>query len=660
MTEQSPALDNLLTESRTFPPSEDFAAQANAKADLYAEADADREAFWAKQAERLTWDTKWTTVLDWTNAPFAKWFVGGKLNVAYNCVDRHVESGHGDQVAIHWVGEPGDTRDITYAELKTEVSKAANALASLGVTAGDVVAIQLQMVPEAIFAMLACARIGALHNVVFGGFSPTALRARVDDAAAKVVITSDGQFRRGKAAPMKANVDEALEGAETVEKVIVVKRTGEKLEGEVPWTEGRDLWWHELVDGQSEEHTPEAFDSEHPLFILYTSGTTGKPKGILHTSGGYLTQTAYTHHNVFDHKAGEDVYWCTADIGWITGHSYIVYGPLANRVTQVVYEGTPNTPHEGRHWEIVQKYKVSLYYTAPTLIRTFMKWGAEIPEKYDLSSLRVLGSVGEPINPEAWIWYRENIGAGRTPIVDTWWQTETGAIMISPLPGVTSTKPGSAQKALPGISAKVVDDTGTEVGPGGGGYLVLDKPWPSMLRGVWGDEERFKDTYWSRFKDQGFYFAGDGAKYDNDGDIWLLGRVDDVMNVSGHRISTTEVESALVSHPTVAEAAVVGATDPTTGQGIVAFVILRGNAVDGGEEAIQALRNHVAKEIGPIAKPRQIMVVPELPKTRSGKIMRRLLRDVAENRQVGDVTTLADSSVMDLISSGLKSGKSEE
>jgi len=660
MTEQSPALDNLLTESRTFPPSEEFAGQANAKADLYAEADADREAFWAKQAERLTWDTKWTTVLDWTNAPFAKWFVGGKLNVAYNCVDRHVESGHGDQVAIHWVGEPGDTRDITYAELKTEVSKAANALASLGVTAGDVVAIQLQMVPEAIFAMLACARIGALHNVVFGGFSPTALRARVDDAAAKVVITSDGQFRRGKAAPMKANVDEALEGAETVEKVIVVQRTGDQLEGDVPWTDGRDLWWHELVDGQSEEHTPEAFDSEHPLFILYTSGTTGKPKGILHTSGGYLTQTAYTHHNVFDHKAGEDVYWCTADIGWITGHSYIVYGPLANRVTQVVYEGTPNTPHEGRHWEIIQKHKVSIYYTAPTLIRTFMKWGAEIPEKYDLSSLRVLGSVGEPINPEAWIWYRENIGAGRTPIVDTWWQTETGAIMISPLPGVTSTKPGSAQKALPGVSAKVVDDTGTEVGHGGGGYLVLDKPWPSMLRGVWGDEERFRDTYWSRFKDQGFYFAGDGAKYDNDGDVWLLGRVDDVMNVSGHRISTTEVESALVSHPTVAEAAVVGATDPTTGQGIVAFVILRGNAVDGGEEAIQALRNHVAKEIGPIAKPRQIMVVPELPKTRSGKIMRRLLRDVAENRQVGDVTTLADSSVMDLISSGLKSGKSEE
>ncbi|MGW4395429.1 acetate--CoA ligase [Amycolatopsis nivea] len=659
MTEQSPALDNLLTESRTFPPSDEFAGQANAKADLYATADADREQFWAGQAERLSWDTKWSQVLDWTNAPFAKWFVGGKLNVAYNCVDRHVESGHGDQVAIHWVGEPGDTRDITYAQLKDEVSKAANALSSLGVVAGDVVAIQLQMVPEAIFAMLACARIGALHSVVFGGFSPTALRARVDDAAAKIVITSDGQYRRGKAAPMKANVDEALQGAETVQKVIVVKRTGSDLEGETPWTEGRDLWWHELVDGQSTEHKPEAFDSEHPLFILYTSGTTGKPKGILHTSGGYLTQTAYTHNVVFDHKPGEDVYWCTADIGWITGHSYIVYGPLANRVTQVVYEGTPNTPHEGRHWEIIQKYKVSIYYTAPTLIRTFMKWGEDIPAKYDLSSLRVLGSVGEPINPEAWIWYREKIGANKTPVVDTWWQTETGAIMISPLPGVTAAKPGSAQRALPGISAKVVDDTGTEVPHGGGGYLVLDKPWPSMLRGVWGDDERFRDTYWSRFSEQGYYFAGDGAKYDGDGDIWLLGRVDDVMNVSGHRISTTEVESALVSHPTVAEAAVVGATDPTTGQGIVAFVILRGNAVDGGDDAVQELRNHVAKEIGPIAKPRQIMVVAELPKTRSGKIMRRLLRDVAENRQIGDVTTLADSSVMDLISSGLNSGKEE-
>ncbi|MCR3747372.1 acetate--CoA ligase [Lentzea californiensis] len=654
---QGNALDNLLTESRTFPPSDEFAAQANAQPALYEEAKADREAFWAKQAERLHWETKWDQVLDWSGAPFAKWFVGGKLNVAYNCVDRHVESGHGDQVAIHWEGEPGDSRAITYAELQREVSKAANALTSLGIGAEDRVAIYMPMVPEAIFAMLACARVGALHNVVFGGFSAEALRTRIQDSACRLVITTDGQYRRGTPAPLKPAVDEAVADAPSVEKVIVVKRT----DTEVAWT-GKDVWWHELVDSQSDQHTPEAFDSEHPLFILYTSGTTGKPKGILHTSGGYLTQASYTHQNVFDLKPDTDVYWCTADIGWVTGHSYIVYGPLSNRVTQVVYEGTPNTPHEGRHWEIVQKYGVSIYYTAPTLIRTFMKWGADIPAKYDLSSLRVLGSVGEPINPEAWIWYRENVGGGKTPIVDTWWQTETGAIMISPLPGVISTKPGSAQRPLPGIGAKVVNDEGVEVPAGGGGYLVLDEPWPSMLRGIWGDEERYRDTYWSRFKDQGFYFAGDGAKYDADGDIWLLGRVDDVMNVSGHRISTTEVESALVSHPTVAEAAVVGASDDTTGQGIVAFVILRGGAgADaGGADAIKALRDHVAKEIGPIAKPRQIMVVPELPKTRSGKIMRRLLRDVAENRAVGDVTTLADSSVMDLISAGLQSGKAED
>ncbi|KOV80562.1 acetate--CoA ligase [Nocardia sp. NRRL S-836] len=654
---QGQALDNLLTESRTFPPSEEFAAQANAQPELYEEAKADREAFWAKQAERLHWETKWDQVLDWSNAPFARWFVGGKLNVAYNCVDRHVESGHGDQVAIHWEGEPGDSRAITYAELQREVSKAANALTSLGIGAQDRVAIYMPMVPEAIFAMLACARVGALHNVVFGGFSAEALRTRIQDSECRLVITTDGQYRRGNPAPLKPAVDEAVADAPSVEKVIVVKRT----DTEVAWTD-RDVWWHELVDAQSDQHTPEAFDSEHPLFILYTSGTTGKPKGILHTSGGYLTQASYTHYNVFDLKPDTDVYWCTADIGWVTGHSYIVYGPLSNRVTQVVYEGTPNTPHEGRHWEIVQKYGVSIYYTAPTLIRTFMKWGADIPARYDLSSLRVLGSVGEPINPEAWIWYRDNVGGGKAPIVDTWWQTETGAIMISPLPGVVSTKPGSAQRPLPGIGAKVVNDEGVEVEHGGGGYLVLDEPWPSMLRGIWGDEERYRDTYWSRFADQGFYFAGDGAKYDSDGDLWLLGRVDDVMNVSGHRISTTEVESALVSHPTVAEAAVVGASDDTTGQGIVAFVILRGGAgADaGGAEAIKALRDHVAKEIGPIAKPRQIMVVPELPKTRSGKIMRRLLRDVAENRAVGDVTTLADSSVMDLISAGLQSGKSED
>jgi acetyl-CoA synthetase len=662
MTEQSgqgQTLDNLLTESRTFPPSDEFARQANAKAELYEQADADREAFWAEQAGQLSWDTPWDQILDWTNPPFAKWFVGGKLNVAYNCVDRHVEAGNGDRVAIHWEGEPGDGRTITYAELQREVSKTANALLSLGLQTGDRVAIYLPMLPEAIFSMLACARLGLTHSVVFGGFSAEALRSRIDDAQAKLVITSDGQYRRGKPAPLKAAVDEAVAQTPSIEHVLVVRRT----DTDVEWTDGRDLWWHDVVDGQSDQHTPEAFDAEHPLYILYTSGTTGKPKGILHTSGGYLTQAAYTHRNVFDVKPESDVYWCTADIGWVTGHSYIVYGPLANGVTEVVYEGTPNTPHEGRHWEIVQKYGVTVYYTAPTLIRTFMKWGADIPAKFDLSSLRVLGSVGEPINPEAWIWYRETIGGSSTPVVDTWWQTETGAIMISPLPGVTAAKPGSAQRALPGISAKVVDDQGNEVAPLGGGYLVLDKPWPSMLRGIWGDEERYKETYWSRFADQGFYFAGDGAKYDKDGDIWLLGRVDDVMNVSGHRISTTEVESALVSHPTVAEAAVVGATDETTGQGIVAFVILRGGVAEDearGEAAIKALRDHVAKEIGPIAKPRQIMVVPELPKTRSGKIMRRLLRDVAENREIGDVTTLADSSVMDLISSGLKGSGSEE
>jgi acetyl-CoA synthetase len=659
VTDGSETLSNLSTESRSFPPSTEFAGQANATEEMYAHADADRAAFWAEQADHLHWARRWDQVLDWTGAPVAKWFVGGKLNVAYNCVDRHVEAGHGDQVAFHWEGEPGDTRTITYADLRREVCKAANALAALGVTKGDRVAIQLPMIPEAVISMLACARLGALHSVVFGGFSPFALRSRVQDAQAKLVITSDGQFRRGKPAPMKENVDQALTDTPSVEHVIVVRRT----ETDVSMTEGRDLWWHDLVEGQSEDHTAEAFDSEHPLFILYTSGTTGRPKGVVHTSGGYLTQVTYTHRNVFDLKPDTSVYWCTADIGWVTGHSYIVYGPLANRATSVLYEGTPNTPHAGRHWEIVQRYGVSIYYTAPTLIRTFMKWGNEIPEKFDLSSLRVLGSVGEPINPEAWMWYREHIGRNRCPIVDTWWQTETGAIMIAPLPGVTAAKPGSAMRPLPGISATIVNESGTPVGNGQGGFLVLDKPWPSMLRTVWGDEERFKETYWSRFAKQGYYFAGDGAKYDADGAIWMLGRVDDIMLVSGHNISTTEVESALVSHPTVAEAAVVGASDPTTGQGIVAFVILRGNTAKDeakGEDAIRALRDHVSNEIGPIAKPRQIMVVDELPKTRSGKIMRRLLRDVAENREIGDVSTLADSAVMDLISSGLKEGKGED
>ncbi|WP_328875438.1 acetate--CoA ligase [Streptomyces sp. NBC_00287] len=611
-------------------------------------AEADREAFWAQQAGQLDWDTSWQTVLDWSDAPFARWFEGGRLNVAHNCVDRHVEAGYGDQVAFHWEGEPGDTRMITYADLRREVNKTANALLTLGLQAGDRVAIQLPMIPEAVFAMLACARLGLVHSVVFGGFSPAALCSRIEDADARLLITADGQYRRGEAVPMKDGTDQAVADCPGIEHVLVVRRTGTP----VAWTEGRDLWWHDLVEPQPDQHEAEAFDAEHPLFILYTSGTTGQPKGILHTSGGYLTQAAYTHRTVFDHRPGQDVYWCTADIGWITGHTYIVYGPLANRATSVLYEGTPNTPHEGRHFEIIQKYEVSIYYTAPTLIRTFMKWGEHIPADYDLSSLRVLGSVGEPINPEAWRWYREHIGGGRTPVVDTWWQTETGAVMIAPLPGAGEPKPGSAQTPLPGVSALVVDDEGQPVDKGGSGYLVLDRPWPSMLRGIWGDQERFRDTYWSRFTPQGYYFAGDGARYDDDGDIWVLGRVDDVMNVSGHRISTAEVESALVSHPDVAEAAVVGASDATTGQAIIAFVIL-GGATRETDTSVAALREHVAREIGPIAKPRQILVVPELPKTRSGKIMRRLLRDVVEGREVGDVTTLADASVMDRINARL-------
>ena len=641
------ALENLLHEDRVFPPTPEFAAQANAKADMYETAAADRLGFWDTQAARLQWETPWEQTLDWSDAPFAKWFVGGRLNVAVNCVDRHVAAGFGDKVAIHFEGEPGDTRTITYGELKDEVSRAANALTSMGVTAGDRVAIYLPMIPEAAIAMLACARIGAPHSVVFGGFSSEALRSRIDDAEAKLVITSDGGYRRGSAAALKPAVDEAVAECPSVEKVLVVRRTGQ----DVDWTD-KDVWWHDAVDGASPEHTAEAFDSEHPLFILYTSGTTGKPKGILHTSGGYLTQTSYTHYNVFDLKA-DDVYWCTADVGWVTGHSYIVYGPLANGATQVMYEGTPDTPHKGRWWEIVEKYGVTLLYTAPTAIRTFMKWGNDIPEQFDLSSIRLLGSVGEPINPEAWVWYRDHIGGGTAPIVDTWWQTETGAMMISPLPGVTECKPGSAMRALPGINADVVDDNGEVVGPGGGGYLVLSQPWPSMLRGIWGDPQRYQDTYWSRWPQ--YYFAGDGAKLDEDGAIWLLGRVDDVMNVSGHRISTTEVESALVSHELVAEAAVVGASNETTGQGIVAFVILRSD-MPAPDDVVAHLRNHLANEIGPIAKPRQILVVNELPKTRSGKIMRRLLRDVAENRSLGDVTTLADPSVMNLISEGLSKG----
>ncbi|TWF99141.1 acetyl-coenzyme A synthetase [Kitasatospora viridis] len=655
------SLANLLKEERRFAPPAELAAAANVTEAAYAQASEDRLGFWAEQARRLTWAVEPTETLDWSKPPFAKWFADGQLNVAYNCVDRHVEAGNGDRVAIHFEGEPGDGRSITYAQLKDEVSKAANALLELGVRKGDRVAVYLPMIPEAVVAMLACARIGAAHSVVFGGFSADAVASRIQDADAKLVITADGGYRRGKPSALKPAIDEALAKCPDVEHVLVVRRTGQ----EVSFTEGRDVWWHEITERQSAEHTAEPHDAEHPLFILYTSGTTGKPKGILHTSGGYLTQASYTHHAVFDLKPETDVYWCTADIGWVTGHSYIVYGPLSNGATQVIYEGTPDTPHQGRFWEIVQKYKVTILYTAPTAIRTFMKWGDDIPAQFDLSSLRVLGSVGEPINPEAWIWYREHIGASRTPIVDTWWQTETGAMMISPLPGVTETKPGSAQRALPGIGATVVDDNGAEVPNGSGGYLVLTEPWPSMLRTIWGDDQRYLDTYWSRFghghdeKDPNWrYFAGDGAKKDEDGDIWLLGRVDDVMLVSGHNISTTEVESALVGHPAVAESAVVGATDATTGQAIVAFVILRGTATD-SEELIAELRNHVGKTLGPIAKPKQIKVVSELPKTRSGKIMRRLLRDIAEGREVGDTTTLADSSVMNLIQSQLPGGTSE-
>ncbi|GAB3594456.1 acetate--CoA ligase [Angustibacter peucedani] len=643
------SLENLSREERRFPPSEEFSAQAVAQADLYERAGADREAFWAEQARELvTWSKDFDQTLDWSGAPFARWFVGGELNVAYNCTDRHVEAGHGDRVALHFEGEPGDTRTFTYAELTEAVKRAANALTDLGVGKGDRVAIYLPMIPEAAIAMLACARIGAPHSVVFGGFSADALHSRIEDAEAALVITSDGGYRRGKPAALKPAVDAALaKGAPSVKHVLVVRRTGQDVE----WTDERDVWWHDVVGSASAEHEAQPMDAEHPLFILYTSGTTGKPKGILHTSGGYLTQTAYTHRNVFDLHPETDVYWCTADVGWVTGHSYIVYGPLANGATQVMYEGTPDTPHQGRWWELVAKYGVTILYTAPTAIRTFMKWGEQIPAEHDLSSLRVLGSVGEPINPEAWVWYRRVIGGDRTPVVDTWWQTETGAIMISPLPGVTTAKPGSAQVPLPGISADVLDDEAHSVPDGGGGYLVLTEPWPSMLRGIWGDDERYKETYWSRF--EGMYFAGDGAKKDDDGDIWLLGRVDDVMNVSGHRLSTTEIESALVSHPKVAEAAVVGASDDTTGQAVCAFVILRGGAEE-GDDIVKELRDHVAQQIGPIAKPRQIMVVAELPKTRSGKIMRRLLRDVAENREVGDVTTLADNTVMDLIKSGMK------
>lgn len=643
-------LSNLLKEDRTFPPPAEMAANANVTPEMAARADADPEAFWAEQAKRLTWGTEPTQILDWSNPPFAKWFADGRLNAAHNALDRHVEAGHGDRIAFHFEGDRGDSRDITYAELTDEVCKAANALTELGVKAGDRVGIYMPMIPETIIAMLACARIGAPHMVVFAGFSADALASRITDCGVEVVITADGQFRRGEPTALKPAVDAACERCPGVRSILVVQRTGEETE----MVEGRDVWWHDVVDRQSSEHTPEMFDAEHPLYIMYTSGSTGKPKGILHTTGGYLVGTAFTHWASFDLKPETDVFWCAADVGWVTGHSYLVYAPLVNGATSVLYEGTPNSPHQGRWWEIVDKYKVSILYCAPTAIRTFMKWGHEIPAKYDLSSLRLLGSVGEPINPEAYIWFRTHIGRENCPIVDTWWQTETGMHLIAPMPGIAEAKPGSAQHAVPGVAVAVVDEEGREVANGEGGYLVVKKPWPAMLRTLWGDDQRYVDTYWSRF--DGLYFAGDGAKLDEDGDIWLLGRVDDVMNVSGHRMSTTEIESALVSHDTVAEAAVVGASDPTTGQAIVAFVILRESATGREEDVVEELRRHVATEISPIAKPRQIMVVDELPKTRSGKIMRRLLRDIAENREVGDVSTLTDSTVMDQIAKGLKRG----
>ncbi|QBI51988.1 acetate--CoA ligase [Streptomonospora litoralis] len=647
-------LSNLLQESRSFPPPADLAADANVQADAYDAASADRLRFWEEQARRLQWEQPWSNVLEW-NPPFAKWFTGGKLNAAVNCVDRHVDAGRGDRVAFYWEGEPGDTRAITYADLKDMVCQAANALTELGVNKGDRVAVYMPMIPETVVAMLACARIGAVHMVVFGGFSVDALGTRLDDSEAKLVITADGGYRRGKPSSLKPAVDDAVRDRPAVENVLVVRRTGQEVE----WNEGRDVWWHDIVDRQPTEHDAEAHDAEHPLYIMYTSGTTAKPKGILHTTGGYLTQVAYTHWAVFDLKPESDVFWTAADIGWVTGHSYIVYGPLANGATSVMYEGTPDTPHKARFWEIVQKYGVTLAYMAPTAIRTFMKWGEEYPAQYDLSSLRVLGSVGEPINPEAYMWYRTHIGGNRTPIVDTWWQTETGAIMVTPMPGITHGKPGAAMHPIPGVVVDVVDESGESVPNGHGGLIVVREPWPAMLRGIWGDPERYKKTYWSRF--EGLYFPGDGAKRDEDGDLWLLGRVDDVMLVSGHNISTTEVESALVAHNKVAEAAVTGASDPVTGQAIVAFVILRSEAGDGGADMIKELRDHVGAHLGPIAKPRQILVVPELPKTRSGKIMRRLLKDVAENRELGDVSTLTDAQSIETLKEAFQeSGKSDE
>ncbi|MGB1734001.1 MAG: acetate--CoA ligase [Acidimicrobiales bacterium] len=649
-----PTIEDYYVEDRTFPPSDAFQKNALiADRSLYEEAQENRLGFWARQARELvTWFEDFETVLEW-DLPFAKWFVEGKLNISYNCLDRHVEAGRGDKVAFHWEGEPGDIRTITYNGLLEEVSKFANVLKSLGVTKGDRVCIYMPMIPELPVAMLACARIGAPHSIVFGGFSADSLSDRIDDADAKLLITADGGYRRGEPFPLKETADASVAATSTIENVVVVQRTGQDVE----WNQTTDHWYHELMESASPDCPPEHLNSEDLLYLLYTSGTTAKPKGIMHTTGGYLTQVAFTHKYIFDLQADSDVYWCAADIGWVTGHSYIVYGPLANGATSVMYEGTPDTPRpefrtgdradwpKDRLWDIVQRYGVTQLYTAPTAIRTFMKWGAQEVEQHDLSSLRVLGTVGEPINPEAWMWYHKNIGGERCPIVDTWWQTETGGHMITPMPGVTTTKPGSATHAIPGVVVEVVDDAGNKV-ERGGGYLTITEPWPSMLRGIWGDPERYKETYWSEYPDR--YFAGDGAKIDDDGYLWLLGRVDDVMNVSGHRISTTEVESALVDHSSVAEAAVVGATDDTTGQAIVGYCILRGGN-EPSDDLREEIRQHVANKLGAIARPKAVVLVPDLPKTRSGKIMRRLLRDVAEGRKLGDTTTLADESVVDEI-----------
>ncbi|MBO0985581.1 acetate--CoA ligase [Rathayibacter sp. SD072] len=660
---------SLLEETRRFPAPESFAAQANVGADEYARAAADPVAFWEEAARRLDWAEPWTTAHTWEPAlpqddgtlsvPRATWFEGGRLNVAVNCVDRHVDAGRGDKAALHFEGERGDRRTLTYSDLQREVSKAANALTALGVGKGDRVVVYLPVIPETVVITLAIARIGAIHSLVFGGFSAEAVRFRVEDTGAKLLVTTDGQFRRGAAVPVKANADHAVAGVGSIEHVLVVRRTGDETP-DLPWTPGRDVWWHDVVDTASDVHEAEAFDSETPLFIIYTSGTTGKPKGLVHTSGGYLTQASWTHWALFDAKP-DDVHWCTADLAWVTAHTYEIYGPLSNGLTQVIYEGTPNTPHTARHFEIIERYGVTVYYTAPTLIRTLMTWFPDgVPAQYDLSSLRLLGTVGESINPEAWVWFHERIGGGRCPIVDTWWQSETGAAVMCPLPGVSTLKPGSSLGALPGLTTLVVDDAGQRVPNGSGGYLVVDRTGPALARTVWGNPERYRDSYWARFAEQGYFFSGDGAKYDADGDIWVLGRVDDVINVSGHRLSTIEIESALVAHPAVGEAGVVGVEDATTGQAIAAFVIPSDEAVDRAQDdpaywnglasdLSSVLREHVATAIGPIAKPRDVVIVPDLPKTRSGKIMRRLLGDIRDGRALGDVTSLQDDTVPERI-----------